>query len=203
MKKTVAIIGATGRVGSALAKCFSKTDNRLLLMSHNAEKLDKLIYMLRQMFDEADLVKFDCQLDCCWEADIIILAVPHVAEKQIAKLLKEVITQKIVISIANRLDTRFERNSSELSEAEELQNLLPYTKIVKAFNISHGTDFTKSVIPKDCFLAGDDVTAVKEVSSLIIPAGFNPILSGKLYQCRVLESTQTMLTTINTLHKNN
>ena len=201
MKKTIAIIGATGRVGSALAKCFAKTGNRLLLMSHNAVKLSTLTHTIRQMFDEADVVKFDCQLDCSWEADIIILAVPHIAEREIAKLIKDVVTQKIVISIANRLDTRFERISSEISEAEELQKLLPNTKIVKAFNISHGTDFTKSVIPKDCFLAGDDVTALNEVSKLIIPAGFNPILSGKLYQCRVLEATQTMLSTINTLHK--
>ncbi len=202
MKKTIAIIGATGRVGSALAKCFAKTDNRLLLMSHNVEKLNTLTYTLRQMFDEADIVKFDCQLDCCWEADVIILAVPHIAEREIAKFIKDVVTQKIVISIANRLDTRFERVSSELSEAEELQKLLPNTKIVKAFNISHGTDFSKTVVPKDCFLAGNDSVALNEVSKLIIPAGFNPILSGKLYQCRVLESTQTMLTTINTLHKN-
>lgn len=202
MKKTVAIIGATGRVGSVLAKCFAKTGNRLLLMSHNAEKLNLLTNNILQMFDEADVVKSDCQLDCSWEADIIILAVPHIAEREIAKLIKEVVTQKIVISIANRLDTRFEKLYNETSEAEELQKLLPYTKVVKAFNISHGTDFSKSVIPKDCFLAGDDVAALNEVSKLIIPAGFNPILSGKLYQCRVLESTQTMLSTINTLHNN-
>lgn len=202
MKKTVAIIGATGRVGSALAKCFARTDNRLILMSHNAAKLDVLTRNIRQMFDEAEIVKSDCQLDSCWEADVVILAIPHETEKQIAKFISQVVTQKIIVSISNRLSADLDKSDSETSAAEELQKLLPYSKIVKAFNISHGTDFSKSVIPKDCFLAGDDAAAVKEVSNLIIPAGFNPILSGKLYQCRVLEATQTMLSTINTLHKN-
>ena len=41
--KTIAIIGATGNVGSAIAKCLSVTSNRLLLMSSEAEPLTQLI----------------------------------------------------------------------------------------------------------------------------------------------------------------
>ena len=42
-KQTIAIIGATGNMGSALAKTLSRGNNRLLLFANNQEKVQALV----------------------------------------------------------------------------------------------------------------------------------------------------------------
>ena len=53
--KTIAIIGATGNVGSAIAKCLSVTSNRLLLMANEAEQLAQLISEIKLIFPQQKL----------------------------------------------------------------------------------------------------------------------------------------------------
>ncbi|NCU03465.1 MAG: NAD(P)-binding domain-containing protein, partial [Chitinophagaceae bacterium] len=41
-KRTIAILGASGNMGSAIAKALAKGNDRLLLISKEAEKLEAL-----------------------------------------------------------------------------------------------------------------------------------------------------------------
>jgi predicted dinucleotide-binding enzyme len=84
----------------------------------------------------------------------------------------------------------------DTSAAEELQKLLPKSKVVKAFNTTFAADFTHPVIDGkqvDSFIAGDDSTSVKTVSEMIKTAGFNPIVAGRLQVSRTLENMQLLL----------
>ena len=197
-KKTIAVIGATGNMGSAISKTLSKGNNRLLLFSDEQEKLTGLVNDIKSLNASADAEALECPADASWEADIILLAVPYQAEKEIAGKIKEVANQKIVISISNPLNESFNglTTAPDTSAAEELQKLLPNSKVIKAFNTTFAADFTTPVIAgkqADSFIAGNDEDALQTVSELVKTAGFNPVIAGDLSVSRTLENMQLLL----------
>jgi NADPH-dependent F420 reductase len=197
-KQTVAIIGATGNMGSAISKSLAKGNYRLLLKANKKEKLEKLADEITQNNPSADVEAIACPAEASWEADIIVLAVPFGAEKEIAEKIKEVASQKIVISIANPLNETYNGlvTAPDTSAAEELQRLLPNSKVIKAFNTTFAADFAAPVIngkQVDAFIAGDDEDALETVKELVTIAGFNPIVAGDLSVSRTLENMQLLL----------
>ena len=197
-KKTIAVIGASGNMGSAISKSLSKGNNRLLLFANEKEKVDALVQDIKSSNSAADVETLECPTDASWEADVIILAVPYQVEKEIATKIKEVANQKIVISIANPLNETYNGlvTAPGTSAAEELQKILPHSKVVKAFNTTFAADFATPVIDGkqvDAFIAGNDEEALQIVSELVTTAGFNPIVAGDLPVSRTLEQMQLLL----------
>ena len=197
-KQTIAIIGATGNMGSAISKSLAKGNYRLLLKANDQEKLQALVQEIHGSNTSADVEGIECPKDASWEADIIIAAVPYEAEKEVAEKIREVANQKIVISITNPLNETYNGLTTEpgTSAAEELQNLLPNSKVVKAFNTTFAADFATPVIDgeqADAFIAGNDTEALQTVSELVSTAGFNPIVAGDLSVSRTLENMQLLL----------
>ena len=121
-KQTIAVIGASGNRGAAISKTLAKGNNRLLLIANEKEKVENLAQYITNNTASAEVEVLECPTDASWEADLIILAVPYQAEKEIAEKIREVSNQKIVISL----------NNSYNSSQEALQNLLPNSKVVKA-----------------------------------------------------------------------
>jgi 8-hydroxy-5-deazaflavin:NADPH oxidoreductase len=197
-KQNIAVIGATGSMGSAISKSLAKGNYRLLLKGNNQEKLEQLVDEIKKTNPAADVEAMACPKDASWEADIIIAAVPYSAEKEVAEKIREVATQKIVVSIANPLNETYDGlvTSPGTSAAEELQKLLPHSKVIKAFNTTFAADFANTVIDGkqvDAFIAGDDQEALETVSDMVSTAGFNPVNAGKLAVSSTLESMQLML----------
>jgi NADPH-dependent F420 reductase len=197
-KQTIAIIGATGNMGSAISRSLAKGNYRLLLKDTDTDKLEALVEDIKNKYPATELEAMACPKEASWEADIIILAVPYHADKEIAPAIKEVANQKIVISVANPLNESFDGlvTAADTSAAEELQKLLPHSKVVKAFNTSFAADFSTPIIDgkqADAFIAGDDDEAVATVSELVSTVGFRPLVAGKLATSRTLEHMQLML----------
>ena len=197
-KQIIAIIGAGGNMGSAIAKSIAGGNYRLLLFDRNPKQLDSLHEEILEDHPEADVELMNCPHESSWEADIIILAVPHGAEKGLAEKIREVATQKIVISIANPVDEDFNQLITDpgSSAAEELQQWLPNSKVVKAFNTTFAADFEQPVIDGkkvDAFIAGVDEKAIQSVIDLVETVGFNPIVAGDLSVSGTLERMQLLL----------
>jgi 8-hydroxy-5-deazaflavin:NADPH oxidoreductase len=197
-KQTIAVIGATGNMGSAISKSIAKGPYRLILKANKQEELDALVAEIKSKTPNADVEAAVCPTEASWEADIIILAVPFGAEKGLAEKIKEVANQKIVISIANPLNETYNGlvTSPDSSAAEELQKLLPNSKVIKAFNTTFAADFSTPVIDGkqvDAFIAGKDEDALQTVSDLVTTAGFNPIVAGDLSVSGTLERMQLLL----------
>lgn len=197
-KQTIAIIGATGNMGSAIAKSLSKGNYRLLLYANDQDKIPTLVEQIKIENVSADVEAFACSVQASWEADIIITAVPYEAEKEVAEKIREMANQKIVISIANPLNGSYNGlvTAPDTSAAEELQKLLPNSKVIKAFNTTFAADFSNPVIDgktADAFIAGNDEDALQIVSELVQTAGFNPIIAGDLSVSRTLENMQLLL----------
>jgi NADPH-dependent F420 reductase len=200
-KQTIAVIGATGSMGSAISTSLAKGNYRLLLKANDEKKLQSLVEKIQSTHPDADVEAVPCPANASWEADIIILAVPYQAEKEIAGKIREVANQKIVISIANPLNETYDGlvTAADTSAAEELQKLLPHSRIVKAFNTTFAADFSSPVIDGkqvDAFVAGNDDDAINTVSELVTVAGFNPIHAGNLRVSRTLENMQLLLITL-------
>lgn len=192
------MIGATGNMGAAISKSLSKGNYRLLLKANKQEELNALVKEIETNNANADVEAAVCPTEAGWEADIIILAVPFEAEKEIAAKIKEVANQKIVISIANPLNKTYNGlvTATDTSAAEELQKLLPDSKVIKAFNTSFAANFSSPVIDgkqADAFIAGNDEEALQTVSELVATTGFNPVVAGDLTVSRTLESMQLLL----------
>jgi 8-hydroxy-5-deazaflavin:NADPH oxidoreductase len=201
-KRTIAVIGATGNMGAAIAKSLAKGNYRLLLCANELAKVQDLVAEIKISQPAAEVEGIDCAVEASWEADIIIAAVPFAAEKEVAAKIKEVANQKIVISLANPLNDTYNGlvTAPETSAAEELQKLLPNSKVVKAFNTTFAADFSSPEIDGqqvDAFIAGNDEEALQTVSELVHTAGFNPIVAGDLAVSRTLENMQLLLIQLN------
>lgn len=197
-KRTIAILGASGNMGAAIAKALAKGNDRLLLISKEEEKLEVLKAAITNEHPLADVEGMSCAMHGSWEADIIILATPYEAQADIAEKIREVASQKIVISIANPLNATYDAlvTNPNTSAAEELQALLPHSKVVKAFNTTYAANFAQTVIAgkqADAFIAGDNEAALETTAELVKTTGFNPIIAGKLSVSRTLEAMQLLL----------
>ena len=197
-KQTIAIIGATGNMGYAISKSLAKGNYRLLLKANKQEELVKLANEIKSSNPTADVEAIACPTEASWEDDIIILDVHFEAEKEIAEKIREVANQKIVISITNPLNQTYNGlvTAPDTSAAEELQKLLPDSKVIKSFNTTFAADFATPVIDgkqADAFIAGNDEEALETVKELVSTAGFNPIVAGDLSVSRTLENMQLLL----------
>ncbi len=185
-------------MGAAIAKALAKGNDRLLLISKEEEKLEVLKAAITNEHPLADVEGMSCAMHGSWEADIIILATPYEAQADIAEKIREVASQKIVISIANPLNATYDAlvTNPNTSAAEELQALLPHSKVVKAFNTTYAANFAQTVIAgkqADAFIAGDNEAALETTAELVKTTGFNPIIAGKLSVSRTLEAMQLLL----------
>ncbi len=157
VKKTIAIVGATEKAGSEIAKRFSGLPYRLLLISNNAEQLSQLADDISQQNSAAEIDTIECVKDGCWEADIIVLAVPGCEEKHATDMMKEVATQKIVVVLSNA----------------EIEQFLPNSKVVTVSDI---------FALNEVFISGMDKAVNEEISRIFKQAGYQistPVQTGK------------------------
>jgi len=197
VQQTIAIIGASGKMGKAITKSLAKAGYRLLLITSNVPALEQQLHGLCR-HPSAEIEIMQCAYTASWEADIILLAVPYKAENGVAEKIKEVATNKIVISISNPVNetvTALETVSGK-SAGEELQQTLPHSRVVKAFNTVYASDFEEPVIdnqPIDALLAGNNDEALQTVAALVKTSGFNPVIAGDIHTSSALENMQLML----------
>ena len=193
--KTIAIVGAAGKIGSAIARSL-RGKYTLLLMSSDKSKVAELARELSSPVSE--VFALTCAKDAAWEADIIIIATPYAEDGKVAEKIKDVAVGKIVISVSNPLDDSNNNLgvSRDSSAAEELQKLLPHSKVVKTFNTAFAADFMTTVKDGrmvDAFIAGNNSDAVDAVAKMIASAGFTPVVVGDLTMSRTLERMQLTL----------
>ncbi len=177
-KQTIVIIGA-GAMGSALADALQGGNYRLLLQSRDLSRAEAVAGRIRLAHPAADIGIAACPADASWEADLIILAVPHEAEAAIATHIRELVNRKVVVSISRQQSSLPDR----VSRAESLQELLPHAYIVKAFcdiDAAALSPEPPGAAMRDAGLAGDDAESVDTVAALIRTAGFNPVVAGPL-----------------------
>ncbi len=176
-KQTILIFG-TGDSARLMAARLANGNFNVLLCDKDFTKAEDLVKDLTNNKGCHDLEAMQCTFDGAWEADIIIFAVDFQEQKEIARLIKEVVNQKILISAALPAGEVEGIHSPEASETNVLQSLLPNTRIVRIFGEQAGTEGSVSDKKMVRFLvAGNDEETVETVSELLGSVGFNIVRS--------------------------
>jgi predicted dinucleotide-binding enzyme len=165
----IAIIGK-GNVGSALADGLRAAKHEIRFGSRDVRE------------PVADTV--------AW-SDVVILAVPWTAHKEIAEKYGKVFAGKTVIDVSNVMTPNLDLAMGfTTSGAEELQKLLPGARIIKTLNTIFAQNMRTGTLHGEkltAFVAGDDTLAKAVVCTLVKDIGFDCVDAGPLKSARLLE----------------
>ncbi|MFF7169355.1 NADPH-dependent F420 reductase [Streptomyces pseudovenezuelae] len=131
-------------------------------------------------------------------ADIVVLAVPFDAAKQLAAAYGDQLSGKVLVDISNPVDASLDALvvAPGTSAAEEIAEAAgPDVRVVKAFNTTFATTLIAGEVngtALDVFIAGDDEAARKQVADLVTSGGLNPVDVGALRHARELEGFQLL-----------
>jgi predicted dinucleotide-binding enzyme len=166
----ISIVGA-GKMGHAISTRFDTTNHQITMYDRIAEKSQEI------------------------NGDIVILALPYAASREVAERHGKQFAGKIVVDISNPVDFQtFELiPPAGSSGAEEIAKLLPSTaKVLKAFN----STFAQALIDgaangkkTEVKIAGDDAEAKVSLKKIIEESGLDATDVGPLASARDLEKT--------------
>jgi predicted dinucleotide-binding enzyme len=168
-KNTIAIIGATGDTGRWIAKAVLVNPCRLLLMDDTINELEILQQELKELKKDVETDILHCSKDASWEADVIIIAVAAEELAIVAEKIRDVAVCKTIICIT----------ASENDKSEELQVLLPHSKVASVFLEQ---DFKQQFINTDenfAIIEGMHEEAIQTSSALLQPLGFYTIINNR------------------------
>jgi 8-hydroxy-5-deazaflavin:NADPH oxidoreductase len=172
-----AIIGS-GKIGTALARLFARENIEVAIT--NSRGPETLAPLRKEL--GPSIVPKSLQ-DAC-QAEIIILAVPFSAHKDVAKQFKKW-NGKIVVDAMNALHSTPQQLDGLLS-SELVSKAFAGARLVKAFNhlpaAQLGTNPTLGGHRQVVFVSSDDADASATVAALATKMGFAPVELGRLDQ---------------------
>jgi len=180
----VSVIG-TGRMGKGLVKTLTPY-HEILWASRDKERVESLVYendlkhIVPTSYEEA--LNADIIFHTLWFRDLI----PWTKEN------KEQLAGKILVDIANPFTEDFSDFTLDWgkSAAEELQKVLPDTKVVGAFKNTFFQIFEEPIhegFKSDVYITSDNESAKKVVMGLLNTIPFRVLDGGKLKNNRIIE----------------
>ena len=175
---------------------------RAVAAGRSVQILDRDIAKADALASELGGVAISGVLGSGIDGDIVVLALPYDAAKEVAVAQSAALAGKTVIDITNPVDfSTFDSLvvAPGTSAAEEIAALIPASAVVKAFNTTFaGTLVSGAVanVPLDVFIASDSADATAAVASFVTDAGLRPIDVGPLRRARELEGFQFVIMTL-------
>src|SRR3990172_469928 len=99
----LAIIGGTGKEGTALAARFAKAGIRVLIGSRDAAKAHNAANELNQRIGKTNVEGYSNR-EAAEKADVVLLSVPYNGMQPILEDIRDAMQNKIAINIASSLD---------------------------------------------------------------------------------------------------
>jgi len=192
----VTIIGA-GNMGRGIGTRAVTGGHSVNFVGRNLEVLEKVAAEVRAFAKDGAKVS-TAILDEAEFGDVVVFAVWYGANIELAKQLGNKLAGKVVVDIANPLNSTFDglATAPDSSSAEDLAKAIANgAKVVKAFNTTYaGTLLAGAVAgePLDVYIAGDDADAKNKVIELVTDGGMRPIDIGPLSRARQIEGMQLL-----------
>lgn len=192
----VTIIGA-GHMGRAIGTRAAAGGHSVTFVDANPETAQTVATEVRNAAKNGGRVSASSIGDV-QPGDVVVLAVWYGANIEVAKQLGNKLAGKVVVDIANPLNSTFDglATAPDSSSAEDLAKAVaPGAKVVKAFNTTYaGTLLAGQVAgqPLDVFIAGDDTDAKAKVAQIATDGGLRAVDTGPLSRARQIEGMQLL-----------
>jgi hypothetical protein len=171
----IAFIGH-GNVGGALADRLQRVGHDVTLAVGEAHSDS-----VKKLLARNPALKTAAPVDAVGEADVVVLAIPFLANVEVLTPLKAALAGKVLIDCTNPIGPGLSHGlSSRQSGTEMIQTLLPDTRVVKAFSIYGFENFEDSSFPgygvkPVMMFCGNDATAKAVVADLLEQLGWEPL----------------------------
>lgn len=191
----ITIIG-TGNMGAGIAA-------RGVAAGRSLQLLDRDVDKARQLADSVDADTVHGSVGDAPTGEIVILALPFEAAKQVVTDYGPALSGKTVVDITNPVDfATFDSLvvAPDTSAAETIAGLADDgASVVKAFNTTFAATLHSGEVagqPLDVFIAGESDDAKKKVADFVSAAALRPIDVGPLRRARELEGFQFVVMTL-------
>lgn len=197
---TIAVIGGTGKLGSAIARRLARAGRRVIIGSRSAQSAAEAAAELG--FGITGLANADAAL----AGSIVIVTVPFAAQQSTLADIAPHVSGKIVIDTTVPLvppKVMRVQLPPEGSAAERAQKLLgPAVRVVSAFhNVAAHKLANDQDIQCDVLVFGDGKDARAEVVTLVEQTGLRGIHAGVLANSAAAEALTSVLIFINKTYK--
>jgi len=207
VKKTIAVLGGTGKEGGGLALRWAHRGHPVIIGSRTAERAEEAAAEMRETLGGAGSVKGLANPDAAAAADIVVLSVPYAAQQATVSEVATQLAGKILIDVTVPLVppkvSRVQLPAGG-SAVEAVQKLLgDGVRVVSAFqNISahHLTKLDEDV-ECDVLVCADDPAAADEVVALAEEIGLTAWNAGPLCNSVVAEALTSVLISLNRRYK--
>lgn len=205
-KKTIAVLGGTGKEGGGLALRWAHKGHQVIIGSRSAERAQEAADAMNTTLGITS-VKGAANVDAANQADIICLAVPYAVQRATVEEVAGGIKGKILIDVTVPLVppkvSRVHLPEGG-SAVEAIQKLLGEdVRVVSAFqNISaHHLTHLDEEIECDVLVCADDSETADEVVALAQEIGLTAWNAGPLCNSVVAESLTSVLIALNRRYK--
>ena len=201
----IAILGGTGKEGAGLATRWALAGHSIIIGSRDAARAHDKAVELRERTHKLTIVGHD-NAEAAALGDVVVVALPHTGLSATLPPTRPACRGKVVISTVVPLTfggPRLFTPPPAGSAAEEVQALLPESKVVAAFHhiAAHELAETEHPIECDLLVCGADADAKAVVTELGRSMGLRSIDVGPLTNAGPVEGITALLATINRRYK--
>ena len=199
---SVAIVGGTGNLGSALALRLGAPGVKIIVGSRDAEKAKKAVETLKPRLRAGEIVGATNQ-EAVKGANFVVIAVPYEGHAQMVGDLKGQLAGKIVIDTVvplNKVKPFVPSAGSALQEAQQI--LGGEAPVVGALHNISAVDLGDVEAPLgDVLVCGDDAAAKLRVMEIIQRIGATAYDAGLSSNAYVIEGLTGVIIALNRKYK--
>lgn len=201
----IALLGGTGNLGKGLAMRFALLGHEILIGSRREEKANSKADEYRREVGGGLNIKGMVNEDAAKNCEIAFLTIPWEHAIETARMLRHVLSGKIVVSplVPMKRSGDIFVYASSTSAAEMVASTLQESVVISALHTIPATRFAnlRERFDWDVPVCGDDEEAKKLVMDLISQIdGLRALDAGPLSNSRLVESITPLI--LNLVHKN-
>lgn len=203
----IAVLGGTGPEGFGLGLRFAQCGEAVCLGSRDAGRALDAAKKANEQLAAAGIsqrVEGAENAAAVNGADLVVFAFPYEGVSSLVPSLRPALDGRIVLEVVNPLEVKngtFRMAAVAAgSAAEEIQALLPESRVVSGFKNQSATELKNLAHPLqgDVLICGEDAAAKEAVADLVRRVrDLRPVDAGALVNARALESMTALLLNLN------
>jgi NADPH-dependent F420 reductase len=204
----VGILGGTGPAGKALAARLASAGLDVVIGSRSRQRGEEMCQELRDKWPDRELSLIGAENVDAAGADVVVVATPWDAAAVTAASYRELLSGKVVISMANAL-IRLGKEFVPLVPARGsisagVQAAVPESRVAGAFHHlpAHSLGDLDHVLESDVLICADHEEAVTVTAELVAKVpGLRPVHAGSLASAAPIEAFTAVLLEVNVRYK--